>query len=85
MTGCSGPFGKLDAKKGDSLLTYKLLTLPQEVRPVQPVQDDWFNCGLIWCLFVYDMMLQVPNSYYQILGPEDTELPIGLGIEKSWN
>ena len=84
MIGCSGPFGKLDVKQGDSFLTYKLLTLPKEVRPVQPVKDDWFNCGLIWCLFVYDMMLQVPNSYYQILGPTTTELPIGLGIGKSW-
>ena len=84
MIGCSGPFGKLDAKIGDSLLTYKLLTLPKEVRPVQPVKDNLFNCGLIWCLFVYDMMLQVLNLYYQILGTTPSELPIGLGIRRSW-
>ena len=67
MIGCTGPFGKIDVKAGKSFFTYKILTLHQDVRPVQTVADDWFNCGLIWCLFVYDMMLQVTKSYYNIL------------------
>src|SRR5688572_26456969 len=53
MLGCSGPFGILDVKD-DSMLTYKLLTLHNSVRPIQ---TDGSNCGLIWCLFVFDMML----------------------------
>ena len=83
MLGCSGPFGKLDVRD-DSQITYKILTLHQDVRPRQPVKQDSFNCGLIWCLFVYDMMLQVTESYYNILPQGYRELPLSLGIGKTW-
>ena len=83
MLGCSGPFGKLDVRS-DSMITYKILTLHKDVRPIQPVETDSYNCGLIWCLFVYDMMLQVTVSYYNILPQDSRELPLSLGIGKTW-
>ena len=83
MLGCSGPFGKLNVRDDDKI-TYKILTLHQDVRPKQLVETDWYNCGLIWCLFVYDMMLQVTVSYYNILPQDSKELPLSLGIGKTW-
>src|SRR5687768_10967209 len=83
MLGCSGPFGKLNVKN-NSLITYKILTLHKDVKPVQLIDTDWFNCGFIWCLFVYDMMLQVCVSYYDIMEPGSSELPVSLGIGKTW-
>src|SRR5688500_6049168 len=72
MLGCSGPFGILDVKD-NSMITYKILTLHKLVRPVQ---TDGCNCRLIYCLFVYNMMLQFGNPYYDILLHGTRELPI---------
>ena len=83
VLGCSGPFGKLDVRD-DSKITYKILTLHKDIKPKQMVQTDWFNCGLIWCLFVFDIMLQVTELYYGILPDGSRELPLSLGIGKSW-
>jgi hypothetical protein len=83
MLGCSGPFGMLDVR-GDRNITYKILTLHKAVKPVQLIETDSFNCGLIWCLFVYDMMLQVTNCYHDILVDGSRELPLSLGIGKTW-
>ena len=83
MLGCSGPFGKLDVRDDDKI-TYKILMLHKDVRLRQLVETDWYNCGLIWCLFVSDMMLQVTVSYYNILQNDSRELPLSLGIGKTW-
>src|ERR687890_2102436 len=80
MLGCSGPFGILDVKD-NSMITYKILSLHQSVRPIQ---TDGSNCGLVWCLFVYDMMLQFGNSYHNILPHGSRELLLKLGIGKTW-
>src|SRR5688572_5301400 len=83
MLGCSGPFGKLDVKN-NSLITYKILTLHKDVKPVQLIDTNWFNCGFIWCLFVYDIMLQVCVSFYNIMETGYSELPLFCGIGKTW-
>ena len=51
---------------------------------ITPKQKDAHNCGPIWCLFVYDMMLQASVSYQHKLDPETNELPVKFGIGKTW-
>ncbi len=80
MLRCSSPFGIIDIND-DSKIASEILELHPDVRPVQ---TDSYNCGVIWCLLVYDMMLQVKNLFHDIILPFSRELPRKLGIGKTW-
>ena len=80
MLGVRGPFGICDMLTAEETITYKLLRLNDNIRPKQ---RDGCNCGVIWCLFVYDMLLQsfVP---YDFELTNYNELPLKIGIGKTW-
>ena len=59
ILGCQGSFGIIDQNKAERL-TYPILSLHKHI---QPTQLDSCNCGVIWCLFMYDLMMQVPVPY----------------------
>ena len=80
LLGFRGPFGIIDNSGDESRINYKILMLNEKIRPRQ--FDGW-NCGVIWCLFVFDLMLQasVPYNFAPV---QSNELPETLGIGKTW-
>lgn len=81
LMGCCGPFGILD-EIDTSKVTIPILLLPPNIHPVQ---HDGTSCGVIWCLFIYDMMLQALVPFdIKLLDKQENTLLLGTGIGKSW-
>src|SRR5687768_15540281 len=80
MLGCCGPFGIVDMR-GDDKITYKIIKLHGNFIPVQ---TNGVNCGVIWCLFVFDLMQQAAVPYNFLLDDTNGVMPFGLGIGKTW-
>ena len=81
LMGCCGPFGIIDI---DLLgkITFPTLRLDNKI---QPKQHDGWNCGIIWCLFVYNMMQQASVPYdFKFDKKQRHLLPIDIGIGKTW-
>ena len=62
LMGCCGPFGIIDCELLGNF-SFPLLHLDKKI---QPKQHDGWNCGIICCLFVYNIMQQalVPYEIY---------------------
>ena|SRR5687768_6868374 len=78
VIGCCGPFGIVD-KNLLGKITFPLLKVDDRIKPKQ---NDNFNCGVIWCLFIHDMMQQASVPYTFSLDRHWTLLPINIGIGK---
>ena len=81
LLGCSGPFGIIDVRNNDRI-TFKQWHLPQDMKPKQV---DSYNCGVIWCMFIFEMMCQIPMSY-QLTKKQlkSNKLLESFGIGKAW-
>ena len=80
MIGCRGPFGIIDYNREEQII-YKILSLHDAI---EPTQLDNCNCGVIWCLFVYDMMMQAAILYtYNNMYTNDHIL-ITTKLDKTW-
>jgi len=81
LIGCCGPFGILD-KDLLGKITYPLLHLDNKIKPKQ---IDGSNCGVIWCLFIFDIMQQALFPYdFEFDKKKKGLLPIDIGIGKTW-
>ena len=60
LLGCRGPFGVINAEKPE-LIRYPLLSMPVLV---QIKQRDGYNCGVIWCLFLLEMVVNQAGRPY---------------------
>lgn len=81
LLGCRGPFGIINLQERAEHTCYMQYRLHKDVTPRQ---RDGHNCGVIWCLFVYDMMLQASVSYKNIMATGTVVLPVKFGIGKTW-
>src|SRR5690349_4694260 len=59
LMGCCGPFGILD-KNLLGKITFPIFKLHNNIKPKQ---YNGCNCGVIWCLFILDIMQQALNTY----------------------
>src|SRR5687767_3779475 len=80
LLGCCGPFGIIDQKRNEKV-EYKIFNLNEYITPKQ---GDNCNCAVIWCLFIYDIMMQAPLSYDFDVFELHNYLPTSLQIGKTW-
>lgn len=81
LMGCCGPFGILDTNVLGKI-TFPLLYLDKRV---MLRQHDGVNCGVIWCLFIFDLMQKALVPYNNISFDKTKKvLPVELGIGKTW-
>ena len=80
LLGCCGPFGVIDIHN-ESRIEYHILSVNNYI---SPKQKDASNCGILWCLFIYDIMMQAIVPYDLDLQESNNFLPISLGIGKTW-
>ena len=66
---------KKDRKK------FPILKLHEAIMPNQP---DKCNCGVIWYLFIYDLMMQASIPYNFDVSSSPNPLPLSMGIGKTW-
>ena len=80
LLGCCGPYGIIQSPI-DERVQFPILSLNGFINPKQ--SDGW-NCGVIWLLFIYDIMMQAPVPYD--IDPSETSfvLPTKCGIGKTW-
>ena len=80
LIGCCGPFGILD-KALLGKITFPLLHLDIKIKPKQ---FDGSNCGVIWCLFIFDIMQQALFPYdFEFDKKGKGLLPIDIKIGKT--
>lgn len=77
LLGCSGLFGSINMTDLCKIAYYQIYLNPY----VKAKQAEGFNCGVIWCLFVYDKMFQVAYCYCNVLSEGNKQLSHALGIE----
>ena len=63
LRGCCGPFGILD-KNLLGKITFPFLKIDNRLKPKQ---FDSCNCGVIWCLFMMDIIQQALTTYDESL------------------
>ena len=80
LLGCCGPFGIID-QQNKAKIEYKILSVNDYITPKQ---KDGSNCGITWCLFIYDIMMQAIVPYDFDLQESNIYLPTSLGIGKTW-
>ena len=80
LLGARGPFGIIDFLKKDR----KRFPILKMHEAIIPIQKDKCNCGVIWCLFIYDLMMQASIPYNQDLSMSPNYLPISMNIGKTW-
>ena len=80
MMGCRGHFGIYDYNREEQI-NYKILSLHDTV---EPTQLDNCNCGVIWCLFVYDMMMQTAILYTDNNVYTNDHISITTKLGKTW-
>ena len=82
IMGCCGPFGILDIEHPEKI-SFLLLHLDNQIILKQ---KDGVNCGVIWCLFIYDLMQQAFTLFDFELDKKKKRnvLPIKIGIGKTW-
>jgi len=52
---------------------------------IRPKQHDFNNCGVIWCLFIHDMMQQALVPYdFKFDKKKKNLIPYNIGIGKTW-
>ena len=78
--GRQGPFGIID-KNNPEWLNYPILNIH---KCVQPIQIDSCNCGVIWCLFIFDLMMQVPLPYTLDRVYKDGFISLSTKFGKTW-
>ena len=79
--GCCGLFGIVDSQVLGKI-TYPTLKLDNRIKPNQ---DDAWNCGTIWCLFVHNIMQQYNVPYNFVFDKRAPYLlPLNLGIGRTW-
>jgi hypothetical protein len=73
--GCNGPFGNLFKDTMESL-PYKFINRPPRSISFQP--NTW-DCGICWCLFIYDTMLAMHQRAYMVIpsGKDDAVYHFG--------
>jgi hypothetical protein len=73
--GTHGPFGNLFY---DNISTLPFKFLDRPIRSISFQPNTW-DCGLCWCLFIYDTMLAFHHRAYMIapVGKEDTSHYLG--------
>ncbi len=81
MMGCCGPFGIIDFASPGTII-FPILNLDKRVNPKQ--HDD-YNYGVIWCLFVHDIMQQALVPYdFKFDVNQKQLIPVTAGIGKTW-
>lgn len=81
LIGCCGPFGVVDK---DLLGKIRFPSLKLDDK-VTAKQTDVFNCGVIWCLFMHEVMQQSFISYtFSFEKRRINQLPLSTGIGKTW-
>jgi hypothetical protein len=80
MLGCVGPFSIINPEHTEKV-EYNILLLNESICPKQ---TDGCNCGIIWCLFIYNMMMQARVSYNFNPNELQNYLPTNIGIGKTW-
>ena len=78
---CCDPFGVNDINLPENTI-YLILKLDNKL---QPKQHDISNCGIIWCLFIYNLMQQALVLYSNVkFDMKKYLLSADLGIGKTW-
>src|SRR5688500_3241105 len=79
--GCSGPFGIIGQENPEKI-SFPLLNLDNKI---QLKQKDGVNCGVIWCLFIYNLMQQALTPFdFKFNIKKKNLLPLTIGIGKTW-
>ena len=81
LIGCCGPFGIIDSMVSGKI-TYPVLHLDGKIKHKQ---NESFNCGVIWCLFIFDVMQQALIPYdFEYDKKERFLLPVHIRIGQTW-